>query len=475
MMSSLLHASVACLVGINVAVLSYFVLANLFQTGLLFSAALDLRSQARRNWGLHREALLASPAAPMITIIAPAYNESASIAESVRSLLTLRYPRLTVVVVNDGSPDRTLAALQESFGLVEVPTVFQRAVPSAPVRGVYRTDSIPNLIVVDKENGGKADALNAGLNVAQGDLVCAIDADTVIEPDALLRVVRPFLGREDVVATGGTIRVVNESVVRSGRVVLPRAPRHFLAGVQTVEYLRAFLFGRLGWNRMGGNLIVSGAFGLFSRDAVLAVHGYLEETVGEDMELIVRLRRHGIENGGPSAVVFVPDPTAWTEVPESFRVLGRQRDRWQRGLTDVIARHSTMAGNPRYGALGLVTFPYFVLIELLGPVIEAIGVAGLALALASGVVDPSFAGLFFLVSYGWSLPLSLAAVLLDEIVYHRYTTWTDRALLVLWVLLENLGYRQCTVYWRARGMVRYLRGSREWGTMTRKGFGTSKL
>jgi cellulose synthase/poly-beta-1,6-N-acetylglucosamine synthase-like glycosyltransferase len=459
------------LVGINVVVLGYFVLANTFQTALMASAAVELRGQTRHLWGERREALLGSAAAPAITIVAPAYNEAATITESVRSLLTLRYPRLQVVVVNDGSPDATLAALQDRFDLVAVPTVFRRVVPSAPVRGLYRSRSTANLVVVDKENGGKADALNAGLNVASGDLVCAIDADTVIEPDALLRVVRPFLGRDDVVATGGTIRVANGSVIRSGRVVLPRAPRRFLPGVQTVEYLRAFLFGRLGWNRMGGNLIVSGAFGLFSRKALMAADGYLEETVGEDMELVVRLRRRGIETGGPSAVVFVPDPVAWTEAPESFRVLGRQRDRWHRGLADVITRHRRLAGNPRYGALGTIAFPYFVVVELLGPVIEAVGLVGVLLALALGAVDWSFAGLFLLVSYGWGVPLSLAAVLLDELAYQRYTGWRDRALLVLWAILENLGYRQCTVYWRARGLVRYLRGSREWGTMTRKGFG----
>jgi cellulose synthase/poly-beta-1,6-N-acetylglucosamine synthase-like glycosyltransferase len=462
----------ALLVGINVAVIAYFVVTNLFQTALLLSAAVDLRSQGRHDWGWHLDALLASPATPVITILAPAYNESATIAESVRSLLTLRYPRLNIVVVNDGSRDRTLEALRESFDLTEVPPVFEHAVRSEPVRGLYRSRSIANLLVVDKENGGKADALNAGLNVATGDLVCSIDADTIIEPDALLRVVRPFLGSDDVVATGGTIRVANGSVIRSGRVLVRRAPRQMLAGIQAVEYLRAFLFGRLGWNRLGGNLIVSGAFGLFSRDALVAAHGYLKGTVGEDMELIVRLRRRGIENGGPAAVVFVPEPTAWTEAPESFRELGRQRDRWQRGLTDVVVRHWRLIGRPRYGALGLVALPYFILIELLGPVIEAIGMAGLALSLALGVVDPSFAWLFLLVSYGWGLPLSIGAVLLDEIVYHRYLIWSDRALLVLWAFLENLGYRHCTVFWRARGMVRYLQGSHEWGAMPRKGFGT---
>jgi hypothetical protein len=188
------------------------------------------------------------------------------------------------------------------------------------------------------------------------------------------------------------------------------------------------------------------------------------------MELVVRLRRLGIENGGPSAAGFVPDPVAWTEAPQSLRVLGRQRDRWHRGLADVLNRHRGMIGNRRYGALGLFVLPCQVVIELLGPVVEAMGLAFLLLGLAFGVVDLSFAGLFFAVVYGWGVVLSLAAVVLDQVAFHRYRTTTDWLLLVAWALVENLGYRQCTVYWRLRGLVHYARGSREWGAMTRQGF-----
>ena len=306
--------------------------------------------------------------------------------------------------------------------------------------------------------------------MASGDLVCAVDADTLIEHDALLRIVRPFLGRDDVVASGGTIRIANGSVVRSGRVTLARVSRRPLPGVQTVEYVRAFLIGRLGWNRMGGNLIVSGAFGMFSRQAVIDAGGYLTDTVGEDMEQVVRLRRHGRATGGPSAVVFVPDPFAWTEAPETLGVLGRQRDRWHRGLTDVIIRHRRLFANPAYGALGTVAFPYFVIVELLGPVIEALGLVALTLALWLHVLNWSFAALLLLVGYGWGIPSSLMAVLLDQITYRRYRGWRDIALLMLWAVVENLGYRQCTVYWRVRGLIKFARKSPEWGQMTRRGF-----
>jgi len=338
------------------------------------------------------------------------------------------------------------------------------------VRGLYRSRVKPELVVVDKENGGKADALNAGLNVASGDLMCAIDADTLIEADALLRMVRPFLDSENVVAAGGTIRVANGSAVRAGRVVAPAAPRNLLAGVQAVEYLRAFLFGRLGWNRLGGNLIISGAFGLFRRDAMIEAGGYVHDTVGEDMELVANLRRRGIEHGTPSEVRFVPDPVAWTEVPESLRTLGRQRDRWHRGLADVLWRHRRMIANPRYGALGMVVMPYFVVVELLGPVIEALGLLTLVVGLPLGVVNGHFALLFFLVAYGYGLLLSMATLLLEDFGARRNERVSDRLVMLVWVVIESLGYRQLTVLWRLRGLVSYMRGSKEWGSMTRKGF-----
>jgi len=455
---------------VNWIVLGYFLLSNGFQAVLMTAAATDIRHRARAGWSEQLTLLLSSPAAPTVSVLAPAHNEAATIAASVRALLALRYPRLQVVVINDGSTDGTLEALRHQFALVPVHPILRLSVPTAAVRGLYHSLTAPALLVVDKANGGKADALNAGVNAAAGELLCAIDADTLIEPDALLRVVRPFLGRGDVVASGGTIRVANDCVVRSGRVVTARAPRRLLPGVQAVEYLRAFLFGRLGWNRLGGNLIISGAFGLFRRDAVLTAGGYAADTVGEDMELVVRLRRRGIEAGGPAEVVFVPDPVAWTEVPESVRVLGRQRDRWQRGLADVLVRHRRLIGNPRYGALGLVGFPYFVVIELVGPVIEALGVVALGLGLALHAVDPAFTAVFLLATYGMGVPLSLAAILLDQVAYRRCGRLRDRALLFGWAFAENLGYRQLSVFWRLRGLVRYLRGSREWGVMARRGF-----
>jgi cellulose synthase/poly-beta-1,6-N-acetylglucosamine synthase-like glycosyltransferase len=263
---------------------------------------------------------------------------------------------------------------------------------------------------------------------------------------------------------------VNGSSVSQGRVIACRIPRRALAGFQSVEYLRAFLFGRLGWNYLGGNLIISGAFGLFKREAVMAVGGYTSATVGEDMELVVKIRRRGYEQNNVQRIEFIPDPVAWTEVPESLRNLGRQRDRWHRGLADVIWRHRGLFLNPRYGVLGLVVYPYFVFVELLAPVVEAAGLLGVGLGFAFGIVDVSFAILFFCAAYGYGLILSIATLVMDEVIYRRSETLGDRVVLLAWALLEPIGYRQCTVVWRLRGLLRFCLGRTDWGVMDRRGF-----
>jgi len=458
------------LVTLDWAILVYFLVVNSTYAIQLVSAAWQMRQHVLRTRGESFWRVVSSEVAPSISMLAPAHNEATTIAQSVRGFLSLEYSNLEVVVVNDGSRDRTMDVLKEEFDLVPIHTIYWRRVNAKPIRGLYRSPRYPNLVVVDKENGGKADALNAGLNIATGELVCAMDADTLIEADALQRIVRPFLMGEDVLAAGGTIRVANGSVVRSGRVVECRVPRHPIAGFQVIEYLRAFLFGRLGLNRLGGNLIISGAFGLFRREAMVATGGYLRDTVGEDMELVLRLRRHGYETGGPHRVDFVPDPVAWTEAPETLRILGRQRDRWHRGLADVLWRHRGLFLNPRYGAMGMVVFPYYVLVELFAPVVEAIGLSGLILGIAVGAVNLPFAFLFFLCAYGYGLTLTTITLLGEEINYHRYEGLRNRVILVRWAMLESLGYRQLTVFWRLRGLFNYLRGRTEWGAMERRGF-----
>lgn len=457
---------------VDTTILIYFCLINGCYTALLVAAVIEMRRTRNEAIGISDHIVVGSRLAPTISILAPAYNEEATITGSVQSLLTLDYPNLEVVVIADGCKDDTIGVLRREFALVEVYRAYAQRVPTKGVVALYRSLRHTNLVVVDKLNGGKADALNVGLNLASGELVCAIDADTLIERGALVRLMRPMLIDPDVVATGGTIRPVNAVLTRHGSVTDVSVPTHWLAGIQVVEYLRAFLIGRLGLNRLGGNLIISGAFGLFRREPMIEAGGWRHDTVGEDMELVVRLRRIGYERGAASAVVFVPDPTAWTEVPEDTAVLGRQRDRWHRGLIDTLWRHRSLLGNPAYGAMGLIVFPYFVLVEFLAPLVEAFGFLVLIASLAGGLVDRSFALLFFAVAVGVGLILSVATVLLDQAAFMRYRKPGDLGRLILWAVAENIGYRQLTVYWRLRGLVKYLRGRSDWGAMTRKGFAT---
>lgn len=460
------------LVRLEWAILMYFVLVNSVYAVLLLGAGWEMLWYARQVPGEGRWHLLSSRVAPRISILVPAYNEAVTIGESVRALLALCYHDLEIVVVNDGSQDTTLAVLQEQFDLVPLHPIYQRRIDTELMRGLYRSHSHPNLLIIDKEHGGKADALNIGLQLATGELVCAVDADTLIETDALLRLVRPFLMRRSVLAVGGIIRVVNGAGVRGGQ-VLPRAPRRALAGFQVVEYLRGFLCGRLGWNLLGGNLIISGAFGLFQRQAIIAIQGYAHDTVGEDIELVFRLRRRGYETQGPHQVIYVPDSVAWTEAPESLRVLSRQRERWHCGLFDTLWRHRRVLLNPRYGAMGLVGYPYFFFVEFLGPMVEAMGLVGVVAGLLLGALDVPFVLLFFLGAYGYDLVLTACILLFEEVSFHRYEGMRDRLWLLLWMLLEYFGYRQLTVLWRLCGFCKFWRGRTDWGVMKRRGFATA--
>ena len=299
---------------VGFVVLVYFFGLTLFYFTLYGAAALDMRRYLREVRSESYRDLLSSELVPSVTVLVPAHNEERTIVQNVQALLTLLHPRLEIVVVDDGSTDGTVASLVDTFELEPIDTMLEQRIETEAVNAIHRSRRFPNLVVASKDKGGKADALNLGLQLAQSDLVCAVDADTLLDPDGLRRLVRPFLRTDDVVAAGATIRVANGCTVVSGRMTDERSPRNLLAGIQVVEYLRAFLFGRPGWNRLGGNLLISGAFGLFKRERLLDIGGYAT-TVGEDMELIIRLRRDGYERDLPAKVEFIPDPVAWTEAP----------------------------------------------------------------------------------------------------------------------------------------------------------------
>lgn len=457
---------------INTLVMGYFVALNavyLATTTLAFRA---LQRYTRRLRVFPTKDLIAAAGAPPVTVVAPAYNESTTCVVAVHAMLSLEYPTFEVLVVNDGSKDDTLARLTQAFDLVAAERMPTAAIETAPVRGIYRSRRDPRLWVLDKENGGKADALNAALSFCQTPLYCAMDADTILERDAVARIVRPFLEDASTVAVGGIIRVVNGCRVRNGMLAEVGLPKSFLARVQVLEYLRAFLVGRMGWDALGATLVISGAFGIFHRATVIAAGAYVRDTVGEDMELVLRLHRYCRRQGSPYRIAFVPDPVAWTECPEQLAVLARQRDRWQRGLIDSLLRHMPLLLNPRFGFVGLVAFPYFFFLEMLGPVIETIGLGAFVLSIGTGRASPLFIGAFLSLALVFGLSLSFGALALEELTFRRYPRLRDILGLFSIAFFENIGYRQLCQYWRVRGVVSWLLGQKSWGTMTRRGFAT---
>ena len=454
----------------NLGVLAYFLALNTLY--LVFSAvSLACVWQHRRRWTRRElDAVIRSPATPGISLIVPAYNEEATIVESVRALLLLNYPSFEIVVVNDGAKDRTMDVLTAAYGMLPAPASHPQLIRTQPVRSFHRSLVHPELVVIDKANGGKADAINAGINAARHALVCVIDADSILEEHALTRVVLPFIEDPDTVAAGGIVRIVNGSTVEAGKVTQLGLPKSAFATFQVVEYLRAFLAGRTALSAGNMLLIISGAFGLFRREAVIAVGGFRVDTVGEDMEIVTRLHRVYREQGRRYRIVFQPDPVCWTEAPETRQILGRQRNRWQRGTLQVLGYHKRMMANPRYGAIGLIAMPYYLLFEAAGPIIEFLGFAVTLLAYAFGLLNVRFAELLFLSAVAYGAMISLAAVLLQEIALESYPRIRDLLVLSVVGIAENFGYRQLTTWWRFQGMVDYMKKKGDWGTMTRRGF-----
>jgi len=453
------------------SILVYFLLINSFYLLFVLLSLVGILRYQRLTSYVRLNEIFTLPLAKPISIIAPAYNEEQGIIESVRSLLTLEYPLYEVIIVNDGSTDATLDILIRAFDLKKTSRVFRKSIETAPVHGIYMSPQEPKLVVVDKVNGKKADALNAGLNIARYPLFCAIDADSILDRDALLKVVRPFHeDPERTVGVGGVVRLSNGCVIKSGQVHRIGMPRNALARFQILEYLRAFLGGRMGMSMMNCLLIISGAFGLFRKDMALQIGGYRKETIGEDMDLVVRLRRHLHERRIPYRITFIPDPICWTEAPENFKTLARQRNRWHRGLVDVLTRNLRMMFNPRYGATGMVAMPFYMIFEMLGPPIEILGYILFLYFIVTGQVDSPFAVRFFLLAVVYGMLLSLTAILLEEYSLQRYPRLVDVITITVFGILENLVYRQWLAAVRVKAFWDLACGRNEWGTMEKKGF-----
>lgn len=414
--------------------------------------------------------------APRISVIAPAFNEELSIAQSVRSLLSLQYPDLELIVVNDGSQDRTMEILQEEFALFPVEREIDKALHNTRVIGCYSSPKYDNLVVVDKENGRKADATNAGISYSSGRLICIIDADSVIDPEGLLRAVQPFIqGDGSVIAVGGSIRIANGCSIKDGHVTEVKVDRAWLPMFQTLEYFRAFLAGRVASAQLSMLLLISGAFGLFRRDVLIEAGGYQHDSLGEDLELLVRLQRLAREKGQPYSVAYLPEICCWTEAPSCLLGVRNQRTRWQQGGLEVLCKHRKMLFNPRYGRLGLVAMPLLALEDLIGPIAELLGYVLLAAGLLLGVADPAVAIVYLLLTCLLGSLITASVLLIEENQPRPVGSVRDLGRLLVAVIAENFGYRQLIQYYRVRGFVHFLGKKKTWAAVPRTGLGAAPI
>jgi cellulose synthase/poly-beta-1,6-N-acetylglucosamine synthase-like glycosyltransferase len=427
----------------------------------------------RRGWAWHQEAL-SSPLTPGISIVIPAFNEESVILDSVASLLGQRYPVFEIVIVDDGSTDETAARMIEAHDLRQVTPAPRNLLQYQQVRELYRGAGPIDITLVRKDNGGRADALNAGIDLARHPYVCITDADSILDPDAMTVMMRPVQEDSDrVIAVGGTVRVANSSRVESGRIVEPRMPAGHLARFQVVEYLRAFLYGRVAWDSIGALFIVSGAFGLFRRDVVEEVGGYWVDTVGEDLEMTVRMHKHMRDQGRPYRITFAPDPVCWTEAPSDMATLGSQRRRWHRGLWESLWRHRSMMLRPRYGTVGMLALPYCLVFEFGSPLMEAAAWIAFPIGIGLGVVDAEIVFAYIVVAWLFGTVITLIACGLEERGYRHYRRSRDLGRMFTAALFENMWFRQLVDLYRLQGVWDLARRRNGWGTMKRRGIETA--
>jgi cellulose synthase/poly-beta-1,6-N-acetylglucosamine synthase-like glycosyltransferase len=449
------------------AITSYMILAII--------SIVETIAYMRKNSFVNYAEILASPISPSISIIAPAFNESSNIIENIRSLLSSHYVNYDVIIINDGSTDDSLEKLIKTYELVPTEYLINEQIKTKPLKtGVYKSTNpaFEKLIVVDKENGGKADALNMGLNISQNEYVACIDVDCLFLEDALQKMIKPFLEITDakVIAAGGVIRIANSCVIKEGKLIDVNFPKKWLERAQILEYSRAFLLGRMAWSRLNGLLIISGAFGLFDKKIAIEVGGYDTKTVGEDMEIVVRMRRHMRDGKQKYKVAYIPDPLCWTEAPDNYKVFISQRNRWTRGTIETLKKHRKIGFNPKYRVLGLISYPYTFLFERMAPIIEVAGIIYIGFLIFIGGIRWDYAFAFLALAYLFSVMFSLISIISEELTFHEYKKKGTGLKLVMVSFLEPFIIHPFLLYAAIKGNIYYYsKKDRKWGNMDKKG------
>ena len=462
---------VLTIIWFNYCVGVYFGLLNTVYSILLALALVVIFRHLRRiKYSPYKE-FNVSPETPPVTILIAMHNEEKVVLRSIRSALAIEYPFFEVIIINDGSTDGTLRKVIDTFGLKKIDRVYRTFLKTRPVKGFYYSRETPNLLVIDKEHGGKADALNCGVNVSRSPYFCSLDADSLLEKDALIRVMSPLLeSNVPVIASGGVVRIINGLKLSDGITIEKiDLPNKTLLLFQIVEYIRGFLFGRVGWDTLRSLLILSGTFSLFQKASVVEAGGFRAGNVAEDMEMIVRLHYTMLKKKKPYRIRFVSDPICWTEAPEDFKMLGRQRRRWHLGLIQSVYQNKEMMLNPRFGKIGMAVLPYYLIFEILGPVIEVLGYVCVVISYFLGMLSLAALLLFLTLAIFYGIFLSTAGIFLEELTFRRYPKWSHLFKLLLYGVLENFGYRQINSFWRFEALLLFLIGRRKWEYVQKKG------
>lgn len=409
---------------------------------------------------------------PGVSLLVPSYCEELTIKENVKNLLKLDYPKLEVIVVNDGSDDRTIDILNQSFQLEKVKLTRDVFIKTGRVKQAYRSTIDQRLIVIDKENGGKADSLNVGISYSKYPLIASIDADSLLEEKALLKLVKHYLRKpKEVVAVGGQVRVVNSSTIDNGEIKTIRTPRNIWARFQALEYIKAFVSGRTAWSKWNGLIIVSGAFGLFDKRIVKEIDGYRGGFPGEDMNIILKLHKHHCDEKIKYRIDYCPNAICFTQAPESYRILSSQRKRWGRGnVKNMVEIGLSMTLRPKYKAAGLITLPYTILYETLNPLLKLSGMLALFGYSFYNMTNLKIVLFFMLLNFLLGLILSYGSILLDMKEFRFYTDTKELVKLLATVPIMFLGYYYLNSYWKLIGFIDYLRNNNTWGTMVRQSF-----
>ena len=460
---------------INTLFLIYSISIVVVYTCMSIISIYHLYCYKKRNSNINYDSILTSDnVSPSISIIASAYNESLTIIQCVHSLLNLRYPNYDIIVVNDGSTDDTLEKIINEFQLKKEDYIVNYKIKTKNVNGVYRSKNIlyKNLIVVDKNNGGKADAINCGINISYKFFIVCVDVDSILDRDSLLKLMKAIVEKKEnyVIAVGASVHVANGCKFDKGLLQEPIVPKKYFTCMQIVEYLRSFLIGRISLGQTKSLLLISGAIGIFRKEAVLNIGGFLVSTIGEDMELVTRIQEYHYKNKITHTMLYIPDPLLWTEVPNSIKTLGNQRTRWTRGLIETLKLHKRLLFNPRYGSIGFLGYPYFFFFEWMAAFVEITGYFYFIISIILGTTIWNTFFLLFIFMYLFGTTFSFLAIYLNETTFHVYNKTRHIIRLIVYSMLEAFIYHPCILYWSIKGNYMHIRGIKTWGEIHRKGF-----